>query len=189
MINKTVNTPPLIMETPQYNEMQTIKRRLFAMRNGIIADTLRQAGSPFRIIFGLNLPQIVEIATETGKNRELADKLWANTTTRESLLIAPMLVEPSDFSIDDARRWVAEVPATEVADILCHRLLRHTPYAWELAEELIDKHDENFALYTGLRLTFNLVHTDPNRALALAERAGNHPLALALIDEAKFLLG
>lgn len=177
------------METPQYNEMQTIKRRLFAMRNGIIADTLRHAGSPFRIIFGLNLPQIVEIATETGKNRELADKLWANTTTRESLLIAPMLVEPSEFALEEARRWASEVPAAEVADILCHRLLRHTPYAWDLAEELIDKHEGQFGLYTGLRLAFNLVHTNPNRALALAERAGNHPLALSLIDEAKFLLG
>ena len=29
---------------PEYNRMQIIKRRFFAMRNGIIADTLRKAG-------------------------------------------------------------------------------------------------------------------------------------------------
>ena len=35
------------------NEMQIVKRHFFAMRNGIIADTLRRAGSPYHIIFGL----------------------------------------------------------------------------------------------------------------------------------------
>ena len=46
----------------QYNQMQIIKRRFFAMRNGIIADTLRKAGLDYRMIFGLNLPQITDIA-------------------------------------------------------------------------------------------------------------------------------
>lgn len=32
------------MEKEQgFNEMQTIKRRMFAMRNGVIADTLRKS--------------------------------------------------------------------------------------------------------------------------------------------------
>ena len=50
-----------------YGPMQTVKRRFFAMRNGVIADVLRKGGSPFRTIFGLNLPQIAEIAADTGK--------------------------------------------------------------------------------------------------------------------------
>ncbi len=65
--------------TSPYNDMQTIKRRFFAMRNGIIADVLRRGGSPFRIIFGLNLPQIVEIAAENEASADLARRLWANT--------------------------------------------------------------------------------------------------------------
>ena len=48
----------------QYNQMQIIKRRFFAMRNGIIADTLRKAGLDYRMIFGLNLPQITDIAAD-----------------------------------------------------------------------------------------------------------------------------
>ncbi len=177
------------METPQYNDMQTVKRHFFAMRNGVIADTLRRAGSPFRIIFGLNLPQIVEIASSTPHNAELAEALWANTTTRESMLLAPMLYPRESFSIEDAHRWISTIPATEVSDILCHRLLRHMPYAKEVAEDLISKPEASETdTYTALRLAFNLASTDPAWANGIAEKGGNHPLAKALAEECKFLL-
>lgn len=176
------------MEEKKYNDMQTVKRRFFAMRNGVIADTLRSAGLPYKIIFGLNLPQIVEIAGEVPHTRELAESLWANNTTRESMLLAPMLVDPSSFGIEDARRWLDSVPTAEVADILCHRLLRKTPYAWELAETLIDSPSGPFDKYVALRLAFNLVATAPERALSIAEKGGDHPVALALGDEARFLI-
>ena len=176
------------MEEKKYNDMQTVKRRFFAMRNGVIADTLRSAGLPYKIIFGLNLPQIVEIAAEVPHTRELAEALWANNTTRESMLLAPMLVDPSSFGIDDARRWLDSVPAAEVADVLCHRLLRKTTYAWELAEMLIDSRRAPFDMYVALRLAFNLVATAPERALAVAEKGGTHTVALALADEARFLI-
>lgn len=170
-----------------YNPMQALKRRMFAMRNGVVADALRKGGSPFHIIFGINLPQLIEIASETGHSKELGEQLWANTTTRESMLLAPMLMPRAEFSMEDALRWGSAVQApgmAEVADILCHRLLRHLPYAWELAGKWQ-------GTYLGLRLAFNLVASDPARARAMAEKAvGNQnlkPLAQALIDEAEFL--
>ena len=42
----------------EFNQTQEIKRRFFAMRNGIVADTIRKAGLQDKMIFGLNLPQI-----------------------------------------------------------------------------------------------------------------------------------
>lgn len=177
-----------------FNDMQTVKRRFFAMRNGVIADTLRRAGSPFSIIFGLNLPQISDIAAATPRSRDLAERLWANSTTRESMMIAPMLIEADDFSIDDARRWIAAIKAAEIADVLCLKLLRRTPYAFDLAESLYAS-DEKMTRYTGLRLMMNLVGTDPARALACAREAekseseqSNIFLARQIIDEAEFLL-
>ena len=56
-----------------FNPLQNIKRRFFALRNGVIADTLRRAGSPFKIIFGLNLPQLAEIAAELGYSESQDD--------------------------------------------------------------------------------------------------------------------
>lgn len=170
-----------------YNPMQAIKRRMFAMRNGVVADALRKGGSPFQIIFGLNLPQLADIAIGNGHSRELAEQLWANTTTRESMLLAPMIMPVDEFTRQDALRWAQAVRSqgmNEVADILCHRLLRHLPFAWDLAQEWQDT-------YIGLRLAFNLVASDPARALRLARQAPDNdslrPLARALMEEAEFL--
>lgn len=193
------------MNAPSFNAMQTVKRRFFAMRNGIIADTLRKAGSPFRIIFGLNLPQIVEIANETGVSMQLAEDLWANNATRESMLIAPLIADKEAFTQADAERWIATIPAAEVADILCHKLLRYQSYAWELAEKIVADNTTlkeladstptraEWGHYTAVRLAFNLLSQDPARALAIANTPNlsenAHSLAASLADEASFLLG
>lgn len=177
-----------------FNEMQTVKRSFFALRNGVIADVLRHNGSPFRIIFGLNLPQIADVAAHTPRSQELAEKLWANSTTRESMLIAPMLVEIDSFTIDDARRWVSAVPAREVADVLCLKLLKREPYALALAGEL-QRAGEVMSRYTGLRLMFNLLMTDTEEALEYSREvqsfetdATNLALARSLQQECEYML-
>ncbi|MDE7376526.1 MAG: hypothetical protein K2N16_06735, partial [Muribaculaceae bacterium] len=68
--------------------MQTLKRSMYAMRNGIVADALRKGGCPHKMVFGVNLPQLAEIARNFGKNREVAEQLWADTSTRESMMLA-----------------------------------------------------------------------------------------------------
>ncbi|MDE6654678.1 MAG: DNA alkylation repair protein [Muribaculaceae bacterium] len=158
-----------------FNEMQTVKRRMYAMRNGVIADALRKGGSPFRVIFGLNLPQLVEIAESIGKDADMARQLWTNTATRESMLLAPMLMPVEEMGIEEAAEWGRQVPAPEVADILCHRLLRHLPYALELSETLMADASP-LAHYTGVRLMLNIAHKHPEEA----RRVGEREIALAL---------
>lgn len=150
----------------KYGPMQRLKRAMYAMRNGVVADTLRKGGSPFKVIFGVNLPQLVEIAAAMGQDHDFACEVWENSTTRESMLIAPMLMPAAEFTEAEARRWVAEVPAPEVADVLCLKLLRHTPYALPLALELIDSQDV-MAKYTGLRLMCNLAPKHQQQAAAI----------------------
>lgn len=177
-----------------FNDMQKVKRDFFAMRNGVIADALRRGGSPFRIIFGLNLPQISEIAAKWVPDTPLAERLWANTTTRESMLLAPMIVDRDRFTIDDARRWIATIPAHEVADVICLKLLKNVSFATELAVELAES-EYPMARYTAVRLMFNLVQRDPRNALVFAEQmiaaeTDNACLNVArqLQEECEFLL-
>lgn len=150
-------------ENPRFGRMQQVKRHMFAMRNGVISDTMRKAGSTFKVIFGLNLPQIIEMAQVFGPDPELARELWANTATRESMLLAPMLIPAADFGEAEARQWIETVPCIEVADILCHRLLRHTPYAQTLATDLC-LHATGLRQYTGLRLMANISREYPQAA-------------------------
>lgn len=59
----------------EFNQIQLIKRRFFAMRNGIVADTIRKVGFDYRMIFGLNLPQLKDIAAELPHTVELAQEI------------------------------------------------------------------------------------------------------------------
>lgn len=176
----------------KFNEMQTVKRRFFAMRNGAVADNMRRHGASYRIIFGLNLPQIVEIASETAHSVELAEALWKNQSTRESMLMAPMIYPQDEFEFETACRWVSEVPTIEVGDVLCHRLLRHKDYAWQLAESMI-KSSVTMERYVALRLMFNLLqtHIEEIEVIAKEELKNNEPLTTILcrqlIDEIEFL--
>jgi 3-methyladenine DNA glycosylase AlkD len=174
--------------------MQNVKRRFFALRNGIIADTLRKAGSPHHVIFGLTLPQLVEVAQATGQSKELAQMLWDNAGTRESRLIAPMLMPVAEFSFDEACAWVEQVQCAEEADLLCHRLLRHTDFAAQIIDKYSSDGVGDVQRYVALRLMFNTVSANPAKAasVAAAESARNcqltHSVAQALADEAAFLL-
>ena len=177
----------------EFNEMQQLKRTLFAMRNGVVADTLRKAGCPHRIVFGLNLPQLNEIAASMTPSADLAERLRADVNLRESALLAPMLYPVAELTYEKARQWALTTMWHEDADILCFKLLRHTPFAGRLAAELCAAPDSApLARYTGLRLYFNLVSKFPADALGAARSELQRPqplstLASMLAEEAAFL--
>ena len=164
------------MSDSRFNRMQQLKRRMFAMRNGVVADALRQAGCKRRIIFGLNLPQLTEIAAEFGPDSELAHSLMADTNVRESILLAPMLFERSEVAEDEALQLALAVEWPEEADILCNKLLRWLPSARNIAARLCIS-DDPLKRYTGLRLWLSMTCVDQTNDLrALAVEAARNEL-------------
>ncbi len=176
----------------KYNEIQQIKRRFYAMRNGVTADSLRNAGLGYRYIFGLNLPQLTEIAAETGLNESLAAELRDDTLCRESQLLAPMLYPPELLTAEAAMEWISKATSIEVIDILCHRLLRKIPAAWDVVEDAM-KSPDALTRYAAARLTFNMLYAAPDRAEKIASvlRNDSDPLvarvAGQMLDELEFL--
>lgn len=144
------------MEELDKNLMRDIKTQFYVLRNGAIADRLRTAGSPYKIIFGLMLPQIEQIASRYEPSEKLADMLWANSSTRESRLMATMVCPEGGVSLDKARRWASECDTIELVDLLCFKLLRNLPEA-----ELLVREFEGLGgvrgRYLALRLTMNLL--------------------------------
>lgn len=179
----------------QYSKIQLIKRHMFAMRNGIIADTLRKAGSPFPMIFGMNLPQLAETAAMFGPDKAAATALWNDTRTRESMLLAPMMLEAASLSRDEIDVMIREVNCTEVADVLCLKLLRKRDDALDIAKKCLDPSVRSLMTrYLGVRLLWNLVNAFPREvlrlALAEAETADGftRKIAADLAEEARYLL-
>ena len=145
--------------------LQRVKRRFYALRNGALAGQLRQGGLAYRVNFGLNIPQIKEIAAETTEwgltdndRFALASELWNNKGTRESQLLAPMLVPVTDFTPEEAMKWMAEAETSEVADHLCHSLLRKLPFAGNLISDTLgETNATTMQRYTALRLALALL--------------------------------
>ncbi len=166
-------------------ELREVKQQFFALRNGLLADTLRkQASLPHRVIFGLNIIQLREIAERAGKDLALAEALWADRDCRESRLLAPMILpEPN-------AQWLTEVQTPEEADILCHRSLRNHPRALDFALEAIGS-SVPLTRYSGLRLLLNLLPQAAPQAAEILPTLPPHPLTAAvaaqLAQELEFL--
>lgn len=176
----------------EYNLMQSVKRDMFAMRNGAVADRIRRLGNPYRIIFGLNLPQISEIAARYAGDTVLAEQLWANTSTRESMLMAPMIYPAEKMTEETAMRWIGEIPSAETADVLCLKLLKKLAFVPEIIGRLAaSARDMN--RYVALRLAFNLLPDglEDTRKLVQAEQAKGIPLTASisrsLLEKIEFL--
>lgn len=118
--------------------LQEIKKEFMAYRNGIVADTLRKAGMPYKVIFGLNVPQIGGIARAVAADEReaLAEELWADTEVRESRLLACWLFDPERIPYKEAQGLMDSVRTREEADILAFRLLRRHECAKQLATNI-----------------------------------------------------
>lgn len=160
-------------------EFNEVKRQFFAYRNGLLADMLRkQTFDSHRLIFGLNLPQLMEIANQIGTDEALAKALWADVDCRESRLLAPMVC-PRNVS---GLSWLSDVTTPEEADILCHRLLRHQPGALDAAIKLA-KSEEPLKRYSAMRLLLNLMPESAPLATALAKKFVNDPLTKGIANQ------
>ncbi|MBQ1722673.1 MAG: DNA alkylation repair protein [Muribaculaceae bacterium] len=82
--------------------------------------------------------------------------MWSDRDHRECRMAATMLYPPNEFSQETALEWARGVENSEIADVLCHRLLRKLPFALELADQLLA--DETpLVRYTAFRLLLNLL--------------------------------
>lgn len=168
-----------------------LKQQIYVMRNGVMADSLRAAGCPYRLIFGLNIPQLTEIAAQHGLDPEMALELRRHADLRENVLMAMMLYPADRLTLQQAREWAGEVRWAEDADILTFKLLRHVPYAVQLADELCASTDR-LVRYTGLSLWIKIISRDPQGARNAAQteltREGSlTAFARRIIDEADFI--
>lgn len=118
--------------------IRDIKQQFMAFRNGVIADTLRQAGWPHKVIFGLNLPQITGIARSLeAPDADLALELWSDREVRESRLLASFLL-PHDFPQEKVLELCADIRTREEADLLAFRHIRYRSDAAAIADRVTD---------------------------------------------------
>ncbi len=150
-------------------KLAEVKRLFFTYRNGIVSDVYRRSGSPYRMIFGLTLAQVADIAKGIGYDKNLAYELLHDNHVRESAMLAPMLVDPDEFCRDEVITWAKEIKSTEIADIFALKLLRKTSYLKDIVEELCHHTNDDMSRYIGLRGAFGLTTEHPDFVIKIAQ--------------------
>ena len=118
-----------------------IKKALRAAMNGVLSAKMREAGMPYKLVFGVELPRLLEISKEFAPDLKLALELW-NENIRECKILAVLLLPDGEMTADLAEIWVSEIPTAEIAQILVMYQLRNLPQAADVAFRWIASEDD-----------------------------------------------
>lgn len=130
------------METPDKLLIE-IKKEFYSYRNGIVADALKKIYEPSTIIYGLRVPQFMEIAGKLPKDNNLALTLWNDTNVRESRILALFVLNPESVEFITAQQLFLSIKNREEADFLSFKVLGKLPFAEKLYKDLIPKIKNN----------------------------------------------
>lgn len=123
------------MEEDVIKLRELIRKDFYAFRNGIVADALKELYPKDTLIFGLTVPQFLEIAKKYPKNKQLASLLWNTKNIREMRLLSLYLFPIEEISKPEACELIKDVQSTEEAEFLSFRVLRHLSFAPELVND------------------------------------------------------
>ncbi len=88
--------------------IQTIKADLRAAMNGVTSKAIRESGMGYKLVYGVELPRLREIAAEYEPDRHLALELWQENI-RECKMLAIMLFPKEEFDSDIADLWMSSL--------------------------------------------------------------------------------
>ncbi|MDO4802467.1 MAG: DNA alkylation repair protein [Prevotellaceae bacterium] len=124
-----------------------IKQSFKSYMDGVAASSMRAKGLHYRVIWGISIMHLKEIAEEVKSQSSnaslcnLAQQLWKEDC-RECKILATLLM-PSDAMTEQiVQEWLETLPTQEMSEWLAFNLLRHLPNAKELAQKAINSNNK-----------------------------------------------
>ena len=108
--------------------------------------------------FGVSVPKLRTLAREVGRDHPLALQLW-ETGLHDARLLATMIDDPEEVTIDQMDRWVRDFDSWDVVDGSCGNLFDKTPFAVAKAKDWC-KREEEFVKRAGFVLMAELAVHD-----------------------------
>lgn len=128
--------------------------------NGPLAQSMREKGLGYRVIFGVEWPRLMTIAQEIGKDHQLAQDLWKEDI-RECRLLAGLIQPVETFYPDIADIWLESMRYPEEAQYTVMSLFQHMPCASEKAFVWIADEREMYQLCGYLLLSRLFMRGNP----------------------------
>ena len=117
-------------------KLKKIKQSFRLMMNGPTSQSMRDRGLEYKINWGVPVPQLRTMASEYGKDSDLAIALFKEDI-RECKLLATMIMPPDRMLPDLVDVWMEQICSQEVAEQLAYNLLQYLDFAPSLAYEWI----------------------------------------------------
>lgn len=111
-------------------DYEEIIRELKGMKNPKNVEGMRRFGIRGEVLLGISVVELRKIAKKTGKNHDLAVKLW-NSGIHEARIIAPLIEIPEKVTKAQVEQWVSEIDSWDVCDMLTGSLLDQLDIAIE----------------------------------------------------------
>ena len=112
-----------------------IIKELYRHRNGELANFLIKNNTPYKRVYGLLLPQLIEISNLFPNNSDLALYLWESKESREQRILGILLM-PHDIDKYTALSMINDLKTKEEAELLPFKLIKKLPFANELIHQL-----------------------------------------------------
>ena len=139
-------------------EVKEIVDRLRSMGDEKAVEGMARFGIQSSNSFGVSVPKLRTLAREVGRNHSLALKLW-ETGLHDARLLATMIDDPEEVTIDQMDKWVRDFDSWDVVDGSCGNLFDKTPFAVAKAKEWC-KREEEFVKRAGFVLMAELAVHD-----------------------------
>ena len=79
---------------------------------------------------GVQIPELRQLAKETGKNHQIALELW-QTGIAEARILAAMTDEPEKVIEQQMENWVKDINSWDIDDQITMNLFEKTPLSWK----------------------------------------------------------
>jgi 3-methyladenine DNA glycosylase AlkD len=124
----------LILSSGFFMQLKTILNRLKAESDPTAIPFMAKYGINPDKTFGTKLPVIRSLGKEIGRNRALAQKLWAEGY-RETMILATLVDDPELVTEEQMESWVMDFSYWEICDQCITNLFERTKYGWDKAVE------------------------------------------------------
>lgn len=135
-----------------------ILKRLKSLSDPRAVEGMAKYGITPERTYGVSIPNLRKIAKETGKDHELAKKLW-ESNIRETRILACMTDDPEMVSEEQMENGVKDFDYWEICDQCCMNLFEKTKFAYQKSIEWSSR-DEEFVKRAGFVLMARLAFSD-----------------------------
>ncbi|MBR3444690.1 MAG: DNA alkylation repair protein [Prevotella sp.] len=132
------------MKQETHDKLRQIKQSFRSCMNGVTAQSMREKGTNYKINWGVSLLDLNRMASEYGKDAELAMELWKENI-RECKILATLIMPAEDMYLDLATLWMEQMPTVEMAELAAFNLFQYIEdapllaYRWIASEKELEQ--------------------------------------------------